>query len=131
MARNGKPAPIGLLTLRAHERLDTGATGSAGAGDPPMATVGTLHRPANGSGQSPCSPQRVHRRSLASGARAAQDLETSALGAAAGAAEDLNGPANVFEQGTEKTDVRAAEKRSTTSWWRGPWIGLASRLELN
>ena len=27
MARNGKPAPIGLLTLRAHERLDTRATG--------------------------------------------------------------------------------------------------------
>ena len=43
--------PTELLGNDHGERLDIGATGTAGAGDPIMATVEAVHRPAHGAGE--------------------------------------------------------------------------------
>ena len=69
-----------------------------GCGNVPQPVPSMLVLARRKSGQSPFSPQRVHRQSLASGARVAQGLETDAPRAAGGAAEDLNGPATPASQ---------------------------------
>lgn len=48
-AENSKPVQNELLEDKRHEteRVDLGATGAAGRGDPAMATVGEIHRPAH------------------------------------------------------------------------------------
>ena len=56
--------------LEAHgERLDGGATRTAGSGDSALATLGTLDRPADGGGQGALLPERLPRRAEAASAR--------------------------------------------------------------
>lgn len=56
-------SPIELLKLEAHgERMDTGAARATGRGDTPLASVGTLDRPANRAGKGARGEKRVPRR---------------------------------------------------------------------
>jgi hypothetical protein len=85
-ARDTESAQTKLLEAADGERLDTRATGTASAANPPLAAVGAIHGPEDTPGESQGQPQRLQGRDAGaatrSGAAAAPiaDVSTTASG---------------------------------------------------